>query len=193
MEWLTNMPYCPRCNAEIKEGDKFCVYCGAPLVSETLKTVERRKYVRERDTCFGEEEKDYLGLVSLGFFLLAVGITYTLNTNVFDDFRFWIEKLIAEKTIVRPPSELIFSATIFLGASGFFSFIKAIVRILTNDVKRRIIADIFSGIALVIFAYLINLYGTGTLTWQTTLGTEIIVCGLLIALYSIISSLLRRR
>ncbi|MBS7657231.1 MAG: zinc ribbon domain-containing protein [Candidatus Bathyarchaeia archaeon] len=187
------MPYCPRCNAETKEGDKFCVYCGAPLATETLKPAERRSYVRERDTCFGEEEKDYLGLVSLGFFLLAVGITYTLNTNIIEDFRFWIEELSLRKTIVEPPSGLIFSATIFFGSSGIFSFIKAIVRIATNDIKRRILADIFSGLALLLFAYLIKLYGTGALSWQTALGTEIIVCGLLVALYSIISSLLRRR
>jgi len=187
------MPTCPKCSAEVKEGDKFCPYCGASLALETPKPAEERKHIRERDTCFGEEEKDYLGLVSFGFFLLAVGITYTLNPNVIEDFRFWVEQLSLRKTLVEPPEGLVFSATLFFGIIGVFDFAKAGIRLATNDVKRRVVANVFSGIALILFAYLIHLYGIGVLTWQTTIGTEIIACGLLIALYSIIRSLLRKR
>jgi len=187
------MPTCSKCNSEVKEGDKFCPYCGASLTLEALKPVEKRRHIRERDTCFGEGERDYLGLVSFGFFLLAVGITYTLNPNVISDFRFWVDQLRINQTLVEPPEGLVFSATIFFGIIGVFDFAKAGIRLATNDIKRRVVANVFSGIALISFAYLIHLYGIGVLTWQTAVGTEIIICGLLVALYSIIRSLLRKR
>jgi uncharacterized membrane protein YfcA len=180
------MPTCPKCHRETKEGDKFCINCGASLASEAPKPVETRVHVRERDMCFGERERDYLGLVSFGFFLLIVGIVFILNPNIVNDFRLWIEKISISHMPRRPPDGLIFSAAIFFGLVGVFDFVMAGIRLAINDKKRRILADILSGIALILFAYLLYLYGGYQLTWQMVLGIEAIACGLLITVYSIV-------
>ena len=179
------MPTCPKCHAETKEGDKFCTYCGASLALEAPKPVETRAHVRERDTCFGERERDYLGLVSFGFFLLTVGIIFTLNPNIVDDFSLWIKLISTSHMPVRPPEGLIFSAMYFFGLIGVFDFAMAGIRLAANDLKRRVLTDIFSGIALILFAYLLQLYGGHYLSWQTVLGMEAIACGLLVTVYSI--------
>jgi hypothetical protein len=186
------MPTCPKCNAEIKEGDKFCTNCGASLAFEAPKPVETRAYVRERDTCFGERERDYLGLVSFGFLLLTLGIVFTLNPNVIEDFRLWVELMSTSHILVRPPEGLIFSAMYFFGIVGVFNFAMAGIRLATNDIKRRVLSDIFSGIALILFAYLINLYGGHFLTWEMVIGLEAIACGLLVTVYSIVRYSFRR-
>ena len=179
------MPTCPKCHAETKKGDKFCTYCGASLTTEAPKPAETRMHVRERDTCFGERERDYLGLVSFGFFLLTVGIVFTLNSNIIDDFRLWIQQISTRQIPVRPPEGLIFGAALFFGLIGVFEFVMAGIRLATNDIKRRVLADIFTGIALILFAYLLNLYGGRYFTWQMVLGTEAIACGILITIYSV--------
>jgi hypothetical protein len=179
------MPTCPKCHAEAKESDKFCSYCGASLITEVQKPAETRTRMRERDTCFGERERDYLGLVSFGFLLLTVGIIFTLNPNVVDNFRSWIEEMSTTQKLVRPSDPLIFSAALFFGLIGVFDFAMAGIRLAANDYKRRVLADTLSGIALVLFAYLIQLYGGHHLSWLMVLGTEAIACGLLIVVYSI--------
>jgi hypothetical protein len=188
------MPTCPKCNAEIKEDDKFCTNCGASLAAETPKPVETKAYVRERDTCFGERERerDYLGLVSLGFFLLTLGIVFTLNLNIIEEFRSWVELMSISHMLVRPSPDLINSATYFFGIIGVFNFAMAGIRLASNDIKRRVLSDAFSGIALILFAYLINLYGGYFITWEMVLGLEAIACGLLVTVYSIVRYSFRR-
>jgi uncharacterized membrane protein HdeD (DUF308 family) len=179
------MPTCPKCHAEAKESDKFCSNCGASLTIEARKPAETKTRIRERDTCFGERERDYLGLVSFGFLLLTLGIIFTLNPNTVDNLRLWIEQISTVRRLVRPPEGLIFSVALFFGLIGVFDFAMAGIRLAANDIKRRVLADSLSGIALVLFAYLIQLYGGYNLPWPKVLGIEAIACGLLIAVYSV--------
>jgi hypothetical protein len=179
------MPTCPKCKAEVNESNKFCTYCGASLKFEAPSQVETRVHVHERDACFGEKERDYLGLVSFGFFLLTVGIVFTMNPNIVDDFRSWIILISTAHMPVRPPEGLIYSATLFFSVVGIFDFAMAGIRLAAHDLKRRVLTDVLSGFALILFAYLIHLYIENYFTWQMVLGTEAIVCGILVTVYSI--------
>jgi hypothetical protein len=94
--------------------------------------------------------------------------------------------------LVRPSPDLINSATYFFGIIGVFNFAMAGIRLASNDIKRRVLSDAFSGIALILFAYLINLYGGYFITWEMVLGLEAIACGLLVTVYSIVRYSFRR-
>lgn len=143
---------------------------------------------QDREKCFGEgkRDRDYLGWMSFGFFLLIVGIVFIVNTNIISDFRVWAEQMINEQHLIRPPKELINSAILFFSLLGLTDFFKASIRFWVDPARGRGLGEIVSGVALILFAYLIHLYSTYAMTWQMVLAIEVITVGLLIVLYSII-------
>ena len=142
---------------------------------------------RERETCFGAgfRKKDYLGLVSFGAFILIVGIVFAANPNLVSDFSSWIEQVTDEQHLIRPSEGLVSSAILFFTLIGLSNFFEAGLKLWIVKAGRRVLADILSGVALVLFAYLIHLYGSYALTWQIVIAIEAIVVGLLVVLYSI--------
>jgi len=189
------MVTCPKCGAEMNEGDEFCRSCGAPLAAKTEKPLEKESYAREREVCFGEGERrrDYSGLVSLGIFLLVVGVVFLANPNVVSNFSSWIEQMTNENALSRPPQGLIDSATLFFVLIGLSNFLLAGIRFMADKVMKRVLADILSGVALVLFAYLIYLYGRHALAWQMVLAVEAVACGLLIILYTVLRYLFPKK
>ena len=181
------MGTCPKCGSEINEKDVFCRSCGASLKARMDKLPEKETYLREREMCFGEAEprRDYSSLVSFGIFLLIVGITFIANPNLISDFRFWIEQLTTQKTLLRPLPGLITSAAVFFGLVGASDFFMAGVRFMADKPKRRVLRDVLTGVALVLFSYLIYLYGERALAWQMVLASEVVACGLLVIVYSV--------
>ncbi|TEU07620.1 hypothetical protein E3I90_00180 [Candidatus Bathyarchaeota archaeon] len=142
---------------------------------------------RERETCFGAglRKKDYLGLVSFGVFILIVGIVFVANPNLVSDFSSWIEQVTDEQHLIRPSEGLVSSAILFFTLIGLSNFFEAGIKLWIVKARRRVLADILSGVALVLFAYLIHLYGSYALTWQIVIAIEAIAVGLLVVLYSI--------
>jgi len=189
------MATCPSCGAEVKADDKYCIDCGASLTAKAGETIPReRKPVRERDECFGGAGKDYSGLVSFGFFIIAVGIIFIVNPNIFSDFGTWVEAMVSQEGFVRPPEGLITGAMVFFGLIGASNFVMAGIKLAAGRGWRRALSDALSGVALVLFAYLINLYGIRSITWQTVFAIEAVAVGLLIALYSLVRyALLKER
>ena len=191
---MTVMSACPNCGAEVDEDDKFCVRCGSSLASGTNKRgIQEKRYTR--DTCFaeGERGRDYFGLVSFGIFLLIVGIVFAANPEIISDFRLWIEQMAAQGALSRPPETLINSGSLFFGLIGVSNFFTAGLRLLVDRARRGVFSDILSGVALVLFAYLIHLYGAYALTWQMVLATEVVAVGLLVILYSIVRYLFPKK
>lgn len=182
------MPSCPKCGAKREKDDKFCHSCGASLTEE-------KKELPEREVCFGERERrrDYLGLVSFGIFLLIVGIVFLANPNIFSHINSWVQEMAEKKTLLRPPQDLIDSASLFFVLIGASNFFMAGIRLVGDKAVRRIFADILTGVALVLFGYLIYLYGAHTLGWQMVLAIEAVACGLLVILYSIIHYLFPKK
>jgi len=185
------MVTCPKCGAEAQEDHKFCSKCGASL-TVMPKPAETRPRVRERDTCFGEGKKDYLSLVSVGFFIIIVGMVFILNLNVIDDFPQWIQDMTTQQRLARPPDGLLNAAKLFFILVGVSNCVMASIRIVVNDVKSRIVADALSGVALVLFAYFIQLYAARSITWLAALAYEAIAVGLLVMLYSVIWYMLKK-
>jgi DNA-directed RNA polymerase subunit RPC12/RpoP/drug/metabolite transporter (DMT)-like permease len=179
------MPTCSKCGAEIEKDDLFCPYCGAQLTTQPSKEYEKETYVHGRDVCFEvERRRDYTGLISFGIFLVIIGIVFIANPNVTSNFSSWTEQMTKAKSLSRPPQDLINSAALFFGLIGLSDFFLAAVRFIAHRVTRRALSNILSGAALVLFSYLIYLYGRHELTWQVALATEVVFCGLLVIVYS---------
>ncbi|HVP92858.1 MAG TPA: hypothetical protein VMS94_03855, partial [Acidobacteriota bacterium] len=66
-------------------------------------------------------------------------------------------------------------------------------RFIVYRTNRRVFSSILSGIALVLFSYLIYLYGQRDLTWEVALAIEVVVCGLLVMVYSIVRYLFPKK
>jgi len=175
------MVYCIKCGAKNEESANFCVNCGGQLYPEISR-------VKRETGCFGEDERgrDFLGIVSFGVFILIIGIVFAANPNLVSDFRLWIEQLINEKVLSRPPKNLITSAALFFGLMGSSNFFIGSIRFSSNKIWIKFLSDIITGVALILFAYLIYLYGVYSLTWQMVFAIEAIVCGLLVIIYSIV-------
>jgi hypothetical protein len=143
---------------------------------------------REGETCFGEQRRrrDYFSIISFGFFLLAIGIVFTVNPSTVSDFGLWVERMTTEKILVRPPDGLIASAVLFFSLIGLSGFFQAGIGPWLSRSKRQVLADTLSGIAFVLFAYLIYLYGGHLLAWHAVLAIEAIAVGSFVILYSTI-------
>jgi uncharacterized membrane protein YvbJ len=188
------MPTCPKCGAETEKDDEFCRSYGSRLAAETSEPLEKESPAQEREVCFeGERRRDYSGLISFGVFLLIVGIIFLANPTLISDFNSWVKKLSTDKTISRPPLTLINSATLFFGLIGISDFFLAGVRFTAHQRLRRVLTNILSGVALVLFSYFIYLYGGRTLSWQMVLAAEAVTVGLLIILYSVLHYLFPKK
>ena len=176
--------YCEKCGAEIGEGDDYCPQCGASTRSEVPSTRRSRSSRREDDLCFGEETgRDPLDALSFGFFLVIVGIIFYTQGNLFWDFIGWVESMGDAGDLIRPPTVLLNGAYTFFGLLGLSNFLSVAIRYVVDRNRRRIMGDLFSGIALVSFAYAINMYSEGRLSFTGIFGVEAIVVGLLVIIY----------
>jgi len=189
------MGTCPKCGAEIHEGDAFCHSCGASLTAKIGKPLEKEDHAQEREMCFGERKRpsDYLGLFSFGILILTVGFIFLANPNIISHFSSWIEKMGTQKALSRPPQELIDSAILFFAIIGISNFFIAGVRFMVDKLMRQVLTDTLLGVALVLFSYLIYLYGVHALAWQMVLAAEAVACGILIIIYSVLRFLLPKK
>jgi len=179
------MSYCKKCGTEYVEGAKYCIKCGAPVGEE------RRP---PREECFGErrEERDYLGLVSFGIFLLIAGYILITNPWIPSYITQWFENLV--KGVFEPPSsQLRYIFALFLGLIGVSDFVIAGIRVALRQSWRRPLRDVLSGVGVISFAYLVYLNSKGLMTWQIVLVLGIIIFGILVILYGIIVSSFKRK
>jgi len=180
------MATCLKCDAEMRKGDAFCHSCSTQLTTRVGKSVEKQSHAKEREMRSEERKRpsDYLGLISFGIVIVVVGFLFLINPNLIANFGSWIEDMAKQKTLLRPPQGLINSAILFFAVIGVSSFFIGGVRFMSDRVMRRLLADISTGTALVLFSYLIYLYGTHALAWHVVLAAEAVVIGILIIIYS---------
>ncbi|MFB0558557.1 MAG: zinc ribbon domain-containing protein [Candidatus Bathyarchaeia archaeon] len=186
------MPYCEKCGAQISEEDQHCPSCGNPVKpGERVRPRRERGYTRERDLCFRREEPrgDPLDIVEFGLFLLIVGVVYISNPDILSGFISWVRLMADLGTMIRPPTPLTSSAVLFFALIGFSNLLTASIRVMVDKVWRRILSDILAGIGLLLFAYLINLYGQHIITWTNVIAIIAIVFGALVIAYSLLRNL----
>ena len=186
---------CARCGTENADDVAFCVYCGSNLAgpaaepatveapppprSSALKPIPRN--LRPHD----ERRPDFVGLIGVAFFLLIVGIVFTLNTNLITDLQDWWNSIRAnglpDGVFVRPPSGVITSGMFFFGLLGLSNFLTSGLRWILDRSRFGALARVFAGIGFLGLAAMIWRYSLGLLTgsqvlsiWTATLGTLLV-------------------
>src|SRR6266480_329970 len=105
---------CPRCGTENDDEVAFCVYCGSLLpdhasaptpaapapIAPSAASALRPMPAAAR--AFPERRPDFVALIGVAFFLLILGVVFTLNTNLLNDFRSWWDLIQPGGLFVRP-------------------------------------------------------------------------------------------
>src|SRR5437879_5399290 len=156
---------CPKCGTENDDEVAFCVYCGsllpdhaavppsptlprAPNVSRALKAIPPVA------RAFPERRPDFVGLIGVAFFLLIVGIVFTLNTNLLNDLRFWSDLIVANGLFVRPPDGIIASGIIFFGLLRLSHFLTPGLSWLLYRSRFGALARVLAGLGFLSLAFL---------------------------------------
>src|SRR5207249_9846870 len=131
---------------------------------------------------FPERRPDFVGLIGVAFFLLIVGIVFTLNTNLLNDLRFWWDLLVANGLFVRPPDGIIASGTIFFGLLGLSNFLTSGLRWTLDRSRFGALARVLAGVGFISLAFLTWRYSlramSGSLVisvWTAILGTFLVI------------------
>ncbi len=74
----------------------------------------------------------------------------------------------------------------FFALVGASNFVQSVVRFRLAKFSRRVLTDIFSGTALLVFAYLIALWSSHVITFLSVLVIEVAICGALLIAYGVI-------
>jgi hypothetical protein len=189
---------CARCGTENAEDIGFCVYCGAsltgmgtaneppvPVVAAPARTSAvkpippalRRQY---------ERRPDFVGLIGVAFFLLTVGIVFTLNTDLLNDLRAWYDQLsqggLPGALFVRPPPGIVTSGMFFFGLLGLSNFLTAGLRWILDRSRFGALARLFAGVGFLALAVLTWRYSLFAVTgpqvisiWTAVLGTLLVI------------------
>jgi len=183
---------CAKCGTENKEDVAFCVYCGSALArtmaeppgpapapkapSAALKPIPPG--VREPE----ESHPDFVGLIGVAFFLLIIGIVFTLNTSLLNDLRAWWDRIVTEGISARPPDGIIASGIIFFALLSLSNFLTAGLRWILDRSRFGALARILAGIGFLTLAFLTWRYsllavnGTQVISiWTAVLGTLLVI------------------
>jgi len=184
---------CPRCGTENDDEVAFCVYCGALLPERVpptsaagtrplLDLSSALKPIPPTARAFPDRGPDFVGLIGVAFFLLVVGIVFTLNTNLLTDFRAWYDRISVEGLFARPPDGVITSGILFFGLLGLSNFLTAGLRWILDRNRFGALSRVLGGIGFASLALLIWRYAargiSGPLVvsiWTAILGTLLVI------------------
>ena len=134
--------------------------------------------------CFGEDSgRDPLGALGFGFFLVVAGYIFITQGNLLWAFIDWIELMSDASDLVRPPTALLYGAYTLFGLLGLANLVTVAIRYFLDRNRRRMAGDLFGGVALLTFAYAINMYSSGSLSFTGIFGLTAVVVGLMVILY----------
>src|SRR5438132_6559593 len=184
---------CPKCGTENDAEVAFCVYCGSLLPDRTgtppaltapsaPRTSPALKPNPPVARAFPERRPDFVGLIGVAFFLLIVGIVFTLNTNLLNDLRFWSDLIVANGLFVRPPDGIIPSGITFFRLLGLSNFLTSGLRWILDRSRFGALARVLAGVGFLSLAFLTWRYSmraiSGSLVisiWTAIMGTFLVI------------------
>jgi len=184
---------CPKCGTENDDEVAFCVYCGSllpdhaavppsPTLPRAPNMSRALKPIPPVARAFPERRPDFVGLIGVAFFLLMLGIVFTLNTNLLKDVRSWWDLIVAGGLFVRPPDGIITSGILFFGLLGLSNFLTSGLRWVLDRSRFGALARVLAGVGFLSLALLTWRYSMGAVSgslvisiWTAILGTFLVI------------------
>jgi hypothetical protein len=190
------MIYCPKCGKELPDNAIFCDRCGQKMSEPVSPTPPppfegrwERRWERRMDR-FERKERldrgpDYLDGVGFGVFLIAIAWVYLQYPWVWDEIMAWLRTW-ATGPIMLP---MILAQPIFLFfvVMGAWGILEGGLRMASGRVMRGL-GNIVSALGSFAIAYMIQLYGQGSIIGSALLPGFIIIIGASILLSAILNS-----
>jgi len=184
---------CSKCGTENNDEVAFCVYCGSvlpanrgeapapaptrPAAASVVKPIPPG--VRRP----AERHPDFVGLIGIAFFLLIVGIVFSVNTNLLADLRLWWDRILPNGIFVRPPEGIIRSGIVFFLLLGLSNFLTSGLRWVLDLNRFGALARILAGIGFLSLALLTWRYSLVAITGSQVISTWTAVLGTLLVIY----------
>lgn len=184
---------CAKCGTENDDEVAFCVYCGSVLpgsagevpapASNRPAAASAVKPIPPSARGPAERHPDFVGLIGVAFFLLTVGIVFTLNTNMLTDLRLWWDRIVPNGVFVRPPEGIIASGIVFFGLLGLSNFLTSGLRWVLDRNRFGALARILAGIGFLSLALLTWRYSLFAINGSQVISTWTAVLGTLLVIY----------
>ena len=184
---------CPKCGTENKADIAYCVYCGTALAAKPPEAstpapglTQEAIYsaaVKPIPPGLRDRDPDFVGLIGVAFFLLTVGIVFTLNGNILNDFRAWYDGIQANSLLVRPPDGIIASGELFFALLGLSNFLTAGLRWILDRNRFGALARVFAGSGFVVLTLLLTRYAVRAASGQLIISLWTAVLGALLVTY----------
>src|SRR5205809_1140621 len=192
---------CPKCGTENDDEVAFCVYCGsllpdhasAPTPAAPAPTAASAfsalRPMPPAARAFPERRPDFVALIGVAFFLLILGVVFTLNTNLLNDFRSWWDLIQPGGLFVRPPDGIVRSGLLFFALLALSNFITSGLRWILDRNRFGALARVLAGLGFVSLAILPWRYslrafsGSLVVSIWTALLCALLVISIAVALY----------
>ena len=184
---------CSKCGTKVLNPASFCTECGQQLDQSVYEATPK---VQPTDLCFGEKpkERDMMGLMSFGVFLVIVGLIYVttpkLDVEIVAFFRSFNLVQIMPNIYLPTPSEtfpiLYFAIAKFCVIFGIFQIIILILEfVIKASINKR--AETISGIVFWLGAgYLAYQLSIGSIVWSQNISMLIVLIGVAIVLRGLV-------
>lgn len=184
---------CAKCGTENDDEVVFCVYCGSVLPGNPAEapvpaparpaTSSAVKSIPPGARGPPERHPDFVGLIGIAFFLLIVGIVFTLNTNLLTDLRLWWDRVVQDGIFVRPPEGIIRSGIFFFALLSLSNFLTSGLRWVLDRSRYGALARILAGIGLLSLALLTWRYSSFAVSGPQVISIWAAVLGALLVIY----------
>jgi hypothetical protein len=180
---------CPGCGVENSDEARFCKSCATPLTREAAGAPVAPSAVplppppgpRPRHR---QPHEEFVGLLGFAFFLVALAVVFGQNPNLINDFRAWSQLASDSHTVfVRPPYAVIVSAAWFFGVMGFLELVAAGIRWGLAWTPLRSAGRALSGVGDLMFAALLVLYASRSITGTFLITVLVGVFAVLLMIY----------
>lgn len=181
---------CPKCGTENNEAVAFCVYCGGALPisrseapNEAARTPSTVPTMKPMPPAIRERHPDFVSLIGLAFFLLILGVVFTLNTSLLTDFQLWWDTVRVRGLFTRPPEGIIASGILSFVLLGASNLMTSGLRWLLDRNRFGALARLLAGGGFLALAFLAYEYQARFIPGQRLVSIWTAVLGSLLIIY----------